>query len=132
MSHASEPACPPATRPVYVTSATPAAPDAPETPRSDDASVSSGGWRLEVWVQPGAAATGCVGLREGRLKLKLAAPAVDNKANKALVRFVAARLGVKPRDVDLVRGRKSRAKTLHIHSHGEPDWEQLERGSLAG
>jgi hypothetical protein len=91
-------------------------------------SAAAGDWRIDVWVQPGASRDEPAGLYRGRLKLKLSAPAVDNKANKALVKYVAGVLGVKPRDVELVRGHASRAKTLAITTSAEPAWDRLERG----
>lgn len=88
----------------------------------------SGDWLLDVWVQPGASRNEAVGLFQGRLKLKLSAPAVENKANKALVRYVAKTLGLKQRDVELVKGHTSRAKTLAIASQLEPAWGRLAPG----
>lgn len=91
-------------------------------------SASSGDWLIDVWVQPGASRNEPVGLFQGRLKLKLSAPAVENKANKALVKYVAKLLGLKSRDVELVKGHASRAKTLSIASHSEPAWDKLVPG----
>ncbi|MFW5734199.1 MAG: DUF167 domain-containing protein [Oceanidesulfovibrio sp.] len=88
----------------------------------------SGDWLIDVWVQPGASRDESAGVFQGRLKLKLSAPAVENKANKALVKYVAKRLGLKPRDVELVKGHTSRAKTLAIASHSEPAWDKLVPG----
>jgi uncharacterized protein (TIGR00251 family) len=92
-------------------------------------SATGGDWLIDVWVQPGASRDEPAGLYQGRLKLKLCAPAVDNKANKALVRFVAGLLGLKPRDVELVTGHASRAKTLAVASPTEPAWDKLVPGA---
>jgi len=51
---------------------------------------------------------------DGRLRVSVTAPAVDNAANKALVALVAKELGVAKRDVDLVKGGKSRDKALLV------------------
>jgi hypothetical protein len=72
------------------------------------------GWLLELHVQPGAKRTGVVGEHGGRLKLKIAAPAVDNKANTHLLAWLAARLGVPKSAVHLVRGETSRQKTVAV------------------
>ena len=52
---------------------------------------------LELHVQPGAARTEFAGEYGGRLKLRLAAPPVDGKANAALVAFLAEYYGVPKR-----------------------------------
>ena len=51
-------------------------------------------WWLDVHVQPAARVTAVAGEHGGRLKLKIAAPAVDNKANAYLLAWLAAQWGV--------------------------------------
>lgn len=75
-------------------------------------------WTLQIHVQPGARTNQVVGEHGGSLKLKIAAPAVDNKANKCLVGFVAELYGVAPRQVCLVRGEGARQKTLAVRGAG--------------
>jgi uncharacterized protein len=53
-------------------------------------------------------------LHDGVIKIRIAAPAVENAANEALVDFVAAALGVSKRSVRIVSGRTSRRKVLAI------------------
>lgn len=65
-------------------------------------------------MQPGAARTGIAGLHGGRLKLRLAARAVDGAANAALIEFLAARLEVPKRDVLIVAGAHARAKRVAV------------------
>jgi uncharacterized protein YggU (UPF0235/DUF167 family) len=50
---------------------------------------------------------------------------VDNKANEALVAFLAGLLGLKRSQVSLAAGASSRDKTLLIVSDSEPDWARL-------
>lgn len=83
------------------------------------------GWLLLVWVQPGARHDVAAGIVEGRLKLRITAPAVDNKANAAVTAFVAGQLGLRRNQVRLVSGLSGRRKTLHIVAEQEPDWERL-------
>ncbi|MGE4299828.1 MAG: DUF167 domain-containing protein [Desulfovibrionaceae bacterium] len=85
----------------------------------------AGTWRLLVWAQPGAKRTEPVGEYQGCLKIRLAAPAVDNKANGALMAWVAKRLGVKRNRVRLESGQANRRKTLIIDSETEPDWREI-------
>ena len=73
---------------------------------------------LALHVQPGARRTEIAGLRgegkESRLKIRLAAPPVDGKANAELLRFLADAFDVPLRDVVLVRGETSRHKVVRI------------------
>jgi uncharacterized protein (TIGR00251 family) len=76
--------------------------------------LSDGRVIVEVHVQPRAARSAVVGLHDGRLKVALQAPPVDGAANQALVALFAELLGVTRAQVALVRGEKSRQKTLGI------------------
>lgn len=84
-----------------------------------------GGWHMHVRVQPGAKKSECVGLMDGRLRIRLAAPAVENKANKELLAFVARTLDLRLSKVALVSGETGRQKRLHITAEQEPDWNRL-------
>lgn len=74
----------------------------------------SGNLILRLHVQPGAGETAVVGLHGEALKIRLAAPPVDGKANEALVAFLARRLGIAKARVELVAGAASRAKRVRI------------------
>lgn len=69
---------------------------------------------LDVSVVPGAARTEPIGLHDGALRVRLAAPPVDGKANDALVAWLARELGCPRRSVALVRGPASRRKQVAI------------------
>ena len=47
-------------------------------------------------------------------KIYLTAPAVDGKANKALIEYISDYLGIKKKDVHIIKGLKSRYKTISI------------------
>jgi len=49
-------------------------------------------------------------------KVYLTAPAVEGKANRALVEFLAEHFGVKKREIKIIRGLKSRNKVVQIPS----------------
>lgn len=83
-------------------------------------------WRLSVRVQPGARRSEPAGVYEGRLRLKVSAPAVDNKANRAVERLVAELLGLRPAKVRVESGLTSRNKTLVIETDNEPAWHRME------
>jgi uncharacterized protein (TIGR00251 family) len=72
---------------------------------------------IAIRVQPRSSRDQVLGEREGAIAIKLKAPPVDGEANAALLRFVARRLGVPPRDVLLVRGASSRSKWIRVEGH---------------
>jgi uncharacterized protein (TIGR00251 family) len=69
---------------------------------------------LTLHIQPGAKRTETAGLHGDALKIRLAAPPVDGKANDALIAFLAKTLGVPKARVDLVAGQTSRAKRVRV------------------
>jgi uncharacterized protein (TIGR00251 family) len=71
---------------------------------------------LTLHVQPGAKRTEVSGAHGDALKVKLAAPPVDGKANAELLRFLAEAFGVPLRNVTLLRGETSRAKVVRIEA----------------
>jgi uncharacterized protein len=48
------------------------------------------------------------------LRVKLTAPPVEGKANKALVQLLAKTLGIPKRDVEIISGERSSEKILRI------------------
>ena len=75
---------------------------------------------LHVHVQPGARRTEVAGLHGDALKVRVAAPALEDRANEALVAFVAEALGTARRDVVLVSGERSREKRLRVSRATRP------------
>jgi len=69
---------------------------------------------LELHVQPGAKRSEFAGTHGERIKVRIAAPAVDDKANAALVEFLAAYFRVPRRNVSILSGVKSRSKRVSI------------------
>ena len=69
---------------------------------------------LAVQVQPRAAKNEIAGPVGDRLKVRLTAPPVEGKANKALVKFLAKQLGLPASGLTIVAGHKSRQKDLLI------------------
>ena len=69
---------------------------------------------LSLHIQPGAKKTEVAGVHGDALKIRLAAPPVDGKANAALIEFLATRLGVARAQVTLKSGQTSRRKVLEI------------------
>ena len=69
---------------------------------------------LHVQVSPGAGRSAVTGRHGDAVKVRVAAPPVDGRANAALVEFLAAELGLKAADVTLVSGATSRAKRFRL------------------
>ncbi len=72
------------------------------------------GVTLRLHIQPGAKKTEVAGLHGEALKIRLAAPPVDGKANACLIAFLADRLGVAKAAISLLSGDTSRAKRVRI------------------
>ncbi|MCK6395081.1 DUF167 family protein [Zoogloea sp.] len=76
--------------------------------------AADGSVMLTLHIQPGAKKTEIVGLHGEALKIRLAAPPVDGKANAALIAYLAKVCGVSRSDVVLVSGESARAKRVRI------------------
>jgi hypothetical protein len=69
---------------------------------------------LTLHIQPGARKTEFAGQHGDALKIRLAAPPVDGKANAALVDFIATALGLPRTAVTLKSGQTSRRKVVEV------------------
>ena len=72
------------------------------------------GWLIAVHAQPGAKKSAVAGLYGEALRIRVAAPPVEGKANEALTAFVAGALGLPQRSVSIVKGESSREKLLLV------------------
>jgi len=71
--------------------------------------------RIEVRVAPRASRDALAGLdAAGRLRVRLTAPPVEGEANRALVRLLAKRLGVRRSRVRILRGAGARNKLVEV------------------
>lgn len=75
-------------------------------------SADAEGTLLSIRVVPGAKKSAFAGEQDGRLKVRLQAPPVEGKANKELLRFLAAGFGLKKNRVSLAGGLRSREKVV--------------------
>lgn len=74
---------------------------------------------LSLHVQPAAKTTAWAGLYGERVKVRLAAPPTEGRANDALCLWLAAYFDLAIRDVRVVRGDKSRQKTICFNGEVE-------------
>jgi uncharacterized protein len=69
---------------------------------------------LQIRVQPRASRDEIAGEMNGALKIRLRAPAVEDRANEALVEFLARLLKTPKSAVRILSGERSRSKRLEI------------------
>ena len=79
-----------------------------------------GRWIISLHITPGAGKNAVDGERDGRLRIKIAARATDNRANEALLKFLAARLAVAQSRLQLVKGGGSRQKQVAAPGEASP------------
>lgn len=70
--------------------------------------------KLTVRITPNAKKSEIVGEFDGALKIKIAAPALEGKANDELIRFLAEYYGVPRSRVTILRGETARIKVVAI------------------
>ncbi len=78
-----------------------------------------GAWLLSLHIQPGARRSGVAGLHGEALKIRLAAPPVEGKANAALLAYVAELLALPKSAVTLKSGQTSRQKVVRVEGVDE-------------
>lgn len=69
---------------------------------------------LTLHIQPGAKRSEVAGLHGDALKIRLAAPPIEGRANEALCRFIAETFEVPLRQVELRQGAQSRHKVVAV------------------
>lgn len=71
-------------------------------------------FKLSVRVQPGARETAIIGWVDDELRVRIAAPPVNGKANEALIALLAKTLGVPKSRVHIQRGGSGRGKLILV------------------
>jgi hypothetical protein len=77
-----------------------------------------GAVELGVRVQPRSSRNAIEGEWQGALRVRLAAPPVDDKANEALCRFLAECLNIPASAVRILAGQRSRMKRVEVRGAG--------------
>jgi uncharacterized protein len=85
------------------------------------------GITLDVYVQPGSRSSIIAGLHDGRLKIKLAARAVEGAANVALCEFIGALLQRPKSSITLISGQKSRSKSVFVEGDAAEMTEKFQQ-----
>jgi uncharacterized protein len=76
--------------------------------------------RIEVRLRPRSYRDELLGMRDGVLEARVRAAPVDGKANEALRRLLAKRLGVAPSRLRLLRGETARRKLIAVAGLDQP------------
>jgi uncharacterized protein (TIGR00251 family) len=71
---------------------------------------------LKVYLQPKSSKNEIVGPYRDGIKVKVMAPPIEGKANEALIRLLARKLGISTSHIEILKGLHSREKTIRIDS----------------
>ncbi len=77
--------------------------------------------RLRLHVTPGAREEQIVGWHGGSLRVKVRARPEKGRANQAVLRLLARRLGVAPANLSIVHGAASRDKLVEVEGLSEKE-----------
>ena len=76
---------------------------------------------ISLRVYPNASRDEVMGFTDGVLRVKVAAPPAEGKANEKLVAFLSKLLGINKGNIDIVKGQTSRNKLITIHGLSHED-----------
>jgi len=80
---------------------------------------------IRVRVIPNASESEVVGRIGSVVRVKVSAPAIDGRANEALVEHLAEFFEVKPNSIHIMRGEKAREKTVQITGRPEDELKTM-------
>jgi uncharacterized protein (TIGR00251 family) len=83
-------------------------------------------WSVELAVRvvPGASKNEVAGVKDGVWKVRLTAPPVEGKANRALVEYLADKLDLNKSQVALLTGTASRSKSVAVYGLSKEEIDQ--------
>jgi uncharacterized protein (TIGR00251 family) len=70
--------------------------------------------QIVVRLRPRGGRNELIGMRDGVLQARVTAPPVDGRANRALCKLIAKRIGIAPSKVSVVHGERSRDKLVRV------------------
>jgi uncharacterized protein len=75
--------------------------------------------RIKLYIQPRASKTEVAGMHDNMIKVRIAAPAIENAANIVLVAFIGKTLGIAKSRIRIVSGFSCKRKVLEIDGMSE-------------
>ncbi len=84
--------------------------------------------KIRVRLTPRGGRDELVEFSDGVLRARVSAAPVDGKANKALCRLIAKRLGIAPSRVTVLHGKKSREKLVRVEEVGKVEVDSALEG----
>jgi len=94
-------------------------------------SLQDGTLALQVYVQPRASQNKVAGMHGSAVKVCVTAPPVENKANEAVIHFIAALFGVTKSSVSIKSGRQGRSKKVLIMNLALSEAQEILSRTLA-
>jgi uncharacterized protein (TIGR00251 family) len=79
---------------------------------------------FKVHLQPRASRNGINGVQGDALKLRVTAPPVEGRANKALKKLLAEHLGIPPSRIAIITGQRSREKLVQVSGISRAELEK--------
>ena len=74
------------------------------------------GLTINIYVIPRSSKSEIVGIYNDSLKIKLKSPPVDNAANEELVRFLAEKLNISKKNIEIISGHKQKKKIILLRN----------------
>lgn len=71
--------------------------------------------KLHLQIRPQAKRNQVIGIIDSKIRVAIAAPPVDGKANLELIKFIAKTLQLRQCDINIMHGEHSSIKVLEIH-----------------
>jgi len=87
---------------------------------------------LSVRVQPRARSDMLVGLRDGVIVVRVAAPPLDGRANDAVCRLLAGAIGVRTTSLTILRGERARDKVIAVDGADQATADAAIRAAIDG
>lgn len=79
---------------------------------------------IRVRVLPRSSKNRIADIEDNIYKIKLTAPPIDGKANKALQQFLSKKLGIPKTNIEIISGERSRVKSIKIHGLSDREVEE--------
>ena len=76
------------------------------------------GLTLNIYVIPRSSKSEVMGIYNDCLKIKLKSPPVDNAANEELIRFLADKLKIPKKNIEIISGHKQKRKVVCVKGSG--------------